>query len=764
MKNFLKVFCVAAFIVAVAAIIAACGGGSENPDGTKTVTFTADAGIDWVAFQDGSGGTWNRKAPDSTDASSGVSTYAFTVNDPGGKYGIAYHRYSGQKHKVQVIRGTTGDLPAFEEIDGRWLNRPYFVNGTVYSDNPGDWATISLGSESLHGQYDSTLYEFHGTEGLNDLFAQQYEIVNSIVSQNKFVLIRDIDLSSGNVVGQDIDFIANGVAAVSNTITILNSPDATVGVDTKLFTANGTEATVNHWGQFFGYIEPGKGNYYLPASGLLPADLLSVETQALSLASGTLKEVREVHSAPGAGDIPIDLTDSAVAPYTTAGTVNTTSITGLSYSPSSGSPPLVAYAAILTSDRAEWIVIMTPGWLGGSTVAAMPDISGVSGYHPAWLPDFTLYQTGVAAFMRSDLEFQRHAGLVEHQVVKISGVFNTTVAEDNASLSGLFTVGSMETNLTNSAAMSNYQGLLTNGIGDYVGGGGSGKYTAYVDGTVSFDGDIEGVMSADGNILAVADTDYIDPDNRAMLALAIKNSTGLTNSVMSGEYMAFQFQSDKLGNAVTRQIGISSPGDGTADFEMLADSKDVSNVGTTGTRVYSIEPSGKMTLDPIPPGPVDDLGMVSKDGSVWFVIEPADPGDSSGTVAFIVGIRKGSGLDNSTLSGTYRLVQIGGEDDGSSSWASVMTVVPDGAGSLSISLDSRAGGIADGVGGFMTLPYAVNPDGTFTVTSPDGMDVEGIVSADGGMFIVSDTTTALSNAAAVDDHSVELNIGIRLSP
>jgi hypothetical protein len=87
--------------IAVAIGISACGGGGggNNGGGTGPIVAVAVQGAAWVAYQDGSNGTWQTLAPSGGFSGSVPSTA------PDGRYSLAFV-CPGQKPTVRVVHAT----------------------------------------------------------------------------------------------------------------------------------------------------------------------------------------------------------------------------------------------------------------------------------------------------------------------------------------------------------------------------------------------------------------------------------------------------------------------------------------------------------------------------------------------------------------------------------------------------------------------------------------------------------------------------------
>jgi len=117
-------------------------------------------------------------------------------------------------------------------------------------------------------------------------------------------------------------------------------------------------------------------------------------------------------------------------------------------------------------------------------------------------------------------------------------------------------------------------------------------------------------------------------------------------------------------------------------------------------------------------------------------------------VLMMVGVKTGTGMDDSDLSGNYQMHQFGG--DATDTWTTRIDMTADGAGSLTADIlaDSE-----DDLTDPPAMDYTVGNNGMFTITGSDGA---GQVSTDGEVFVLVD-------ADASGDGDVMLTIGIKKS-
>jgi hypothetical protein len=147
-------------------------------------------------------------------------------------------------------------------------------------------------------------------------------------------------------------------------------------------------------------------------------------------------------------------------------------------------------------------------------------------------------------------------------------------------------------------------------------------YAVGDDGTVVFDNFLVGALSPDGQYLVAAGSEI--EDNGSTYVMAVKKSSGLDNSVLSGNYIYNQVRTETGGFSEENVFyaGLNYDGEGSAEATMFLGEP------LSETFSYEILNEGNIEID-------SSLGAVSADGRYYFSI---DMGDTTG-VAFGMGIQ-----------------------------------------------------------------------------------------------------------------------------
>jgi len=269
-------------------------------------------------------------------------------------------------------------------------------------------------------------------------------------------------------------------------------------------------------------------------------------------------------------------------------------------------------------------------------------------------------------------------------------------------------------------------------------------YAAYADGTMTVDSVNNGVFNAASDTAILSDADVADDEGS--IIMAIKNGSGRTNASFTGDFVACQFGFDWNDKSHwTSRVAVTSAGDGTGTYSILADSSGSSGSGAIAYDMFDARGRFELTT-------FEEEGMLRQDGAVWFMSDYSDD-DSDNEYSLMVGVKKGSGLDASIFSGTYIAVQIGGDDDDAGSryfWTSRLQIIADGVDTVSYKILEDSG---DDAGETGSTGFTVGSDGAMTLTDVG----EGIISADGSLFLLVDTDWDPSG----DDDDIWMMIGIK---
>jgi hypothetical protein len=323
---------------------------------------------------------------------------------------------------------------------------------------------------------------------------------------------------------------------------------------------------------------------------------------------------------------------------------------------------------------------------------------------------------------------------------------------DDSAISGTFTGGYFSIDPPSSYhGDSGYFGLSSDGAGNMLYDeepdgsydDDSMTYEAYTDGSLSIvhDSRNNGGYNATGDTAVLADAEVVS-DPYINISVIVKDGSGMSDSSFSGDYVSCRFTQDTFDQSVTTTLlSVEAQGDGSDTATILSDSSGGSGAFTI---TYDIEDNGRADVT-IMGSPEE--GMIRSDGGFGISM---DTDDSDADLAITVFLKKGSGLSEATVNGTYNAVLIGASnDDGWSYWTEYMEISSDGDGSVSAYIVEDSG---DDDGKTEVMPITVASDGIISI----GGDPMGAVSADGSVFVMADTTYD-----GGDDTDVWLLIGIR---
>ena len=262
------------------------------------------------------------------------------------------------------------------------------------------------------------------------------------------------------------------------------------------------------------------------------------------------------------------------------------------------------------------------------------------------------------------------------------------------------------------------------------------------------EGFIPGIVSPDAQYFAFAEIG----ENNPGFGFGVKKPTAVL-SMTSKTYIAAQF-SDDVGNPGPGQtadepsvklmnITLGAGGNGT--FQDLYSSDGEIESGPFTYAIDTTPADGNLTVTITLPPPEPTLvftGIISQDGSVFtfpFII-PYEPG-------IIVGIEKSNGdMDASKAKGKYIMCQFADEIDNlgpgqsaDSPASGIIEVTLDGQGNgtfKEIYSSNQSGQVGSGI-----LTYTLNSNGEMTVNAPGSGAINGVMSKDGNLFLLAETTS-----------------------
>jgi hypothetical protein len=373
--------------------LSAASGASLGTPNTATITIEIDDtnlsmnigdGTYWVAFQDGPTGTWTDWSP-----SSGY-TYNFPVTDADGKYGVAFHVTETDSvysvEKTYVIQQTLSELSSLDV----YQNPKYSVSGTLsnFSTGSNDSADVIMHLMGDGGDMISDPYTYNiplVSAGNRDLIAAEYNSALGGTPDN-IVVRRNINVNDN--ISNNVDFDSDSdVEAFTYTVNNFSGSSANQLLEVYYATDNGTVANI--MSEIYDGSTP-QGYIYITNSSLTQTgDAYSFQ---IMNSAGTKYRIRNKTATtdPGAQSLGLGSVASL-----TGTTVDSTHVTGLSYTPDptsfSGSPVFRGFGIDLDQTVSgvnggdHWAFRISDGWLGGSTNYTYPDLASINGFDSSWV-------------------------------------------------------------------------------------------------------------------------------------------------------------------------------------------------------------------------------------------------------------------------------------------------------------------------------------------------------------------------------------------
>ncbi len=251
-------------------IVSAAGTGVTTATATLTVTVTAppisgnaitlqycaaDAPI-WLAFQDGTSGTWTEVAPNS-----GTHTYQFNATNT--RAGVASVDTAGTGFDLNVIYATATELNGIGTASGFGQCGTKRVNGSIANVSASQAAFISLGySTTFASPLTGTSFQLTDVPvGPQDLFAARIDTATQ--RADKFILRRGLDIANNGSLPV-LDFNASeAFNPGTGNVTLANIGADSASIST-IFTGNR--------GSAFGFVGTISG--YLAAAGAVAYDAI----------------------------------------------------------------------------------------------------------------------------------------------------------------------------------------------------------------------------------------------------------------------------------------------------------------------------------------------------------------------------------------------------------------------------------------------------------------------------------------------------------
>ncbi len=256
-------------------------------------------------------------------------------------------------------------------------------------------------------------------------------------------------------------------------------------------------------------------------------------------------------------------------------------------------------------------------------------------------------------------------------------------------------------------------------------------------------GDGQGIVSEDGSVFSIVDT------SQPEFHVAVKSSSHADATLAHGAYGVFEYSIVSNDYPVLRDRLFEFAGTSSLTIsEGFRTEPAAYGISTSGPTVYTAPPSVDYTVSTNGVLRFKNStyeGMISKGGKLISYRNIDDLGSTIG-----IGIKFGTGMDNSKFAGTYIVSTIG---DGSSLITRRYIMVFDVMGGLSMEMTHNSDGALE------PLKYGkfdVYDDGVAII---EGMDY-GMVSEDASMFVAQYGVSAEDIAAGAE---MGLVIGIRQS-
>jgi len=300
-------------------------------------------------------------------------------------------------------------------------------------------------------------------------------------------------------------------------------------------------------------------------------------------------------------------------------------------------------------------------------------------------------------------------------------------AVDNSLASGTFTVMEVQNGSGVQTGVAVFDGA---GNVSYTPTGGTPQaltYTSFADRSIKIDTS-GGMIRSGGNFMVL---NNVTGGNEGISILVKTPTTTLAEAQVT--YNSGEFDYDTT--SATSRLSITTMNGGTAGAIAVNDITNSSSF--TGTYTYSSANGTFVT----PASATDDAAAaaISPDYDVLVYSDSATTVTSSTFLG--LGLQAASAATVATVNGTYMLYSFSdGNSTGTPAYQSGRTrVILDGAGSGSYQdiVDSSGGTLGSG-----TFTYAVNNDGSFTVSPTGGGTMNGYALADGSVFIMVEDNVA----------------------
>jgi hypothetical protein len=330
---------------------------------SMTIPFCAGEVPAWFAYQN-DGFLWQRVTPSG-------NSFTFSATD---KLGIAY--YDAGVNSVHFYLATRSELSGLSDRDCGTKNHSGTTSnagtqGAIVTLGPAI-SLVSNNAFALQGVPDRPL----------DLLAARGTIVGSLLTPDRLVIRRGVNLAN-NASIPVIDYLgAESVAPVSNTLTIEG-----LEAGETVYSENAFRATT--WTYGLVYATDGSTStqtmYSVPASSLVPGDISELYIDAFNSSSTVAHTMLTWFTTPSNRTETLGpllttptVTVAATAPY----------VRERGQLPSQTAYPTVARFVFLQNPGKFVYLVVTAAHLGGVPAtwdATVPDVSGVAGFNTTWM-------------------------------------------------------------------------------------------------------------------------------------------------------------------------------------------------------------------------------------------------------------------------------------------------------------------------------------------------------------------------------------------
>jgi hypothetical protein len=318
-------------------------------------------------------------------------------------------------------------------------------------------------------------------------------------------------------------------------------------------------------------------------------------------------------------------------------------------------------------------------------------------------------------------------------------VFNVTAA----TLTGPYTA--VANGLSNQSDMLDSETF--NGISSYSGS--AIKNVAGVISTPSLSGGYTVAPTQSVPVLTVNNTDIgavLGPDAGALVVLSnlfggmqpglfigVNQAQNASVSSVNGSYTGVSLQSTTPASATLFTSALANSGTGTfASGQTNTNGTITTSAGSTGP--YTVTANGAITVGN---NGLGISGAVSADGDL-IVLAPITSNGNGATPAIYVLVKQGSGVTAATINGVYTMVSLASSTAGGFVGAK-WTVAMSNGGFSGAYTENDAGTTTEG--NPVSGTYTTASNGTLNLTVTGGATLQGAVSADGNVFVLTDLTS-----------------------